>query len=66
MTQDPWRRPHCDRPEPGPVFGVALNALPKAVKRLGREQALAELAATIADPPAHTSPRVLRRGRASG
>ena len=40
---------------PGPVFGVALNALPKAVKRLGREQALAQLAATIADPPAHTS-----------
>jgi tRNA-splicing ligase RtcB len=40
---------------PGPVFGVALNALPKAVKRLGREQALVQLAATIADPPAHTS-----------
>ena len=40
---------------PGPVFGVALNALPKAVKRLGREQALAQLAATIADPAAHTS-----------
>jgi tRNA-splicing ligase RtcB len=27
----------------GPALGVALNALPKAVKRLGREQALAEL-----------------------
>jgi tRNA-splicing ligase RtcB len=40
---------------PGPVFGVALNALPQAVKRLGREQALAELAATIAHPAAHTS-----------
>jgi tRNA-splicing ligase RtcB (3'-phosphate/5'-hydroxy nucleic acid ligase) len=41
--------------KPGPVFGVALNALPKAVKRLGRERALAELAATIANPSAHVS-----------
>jgi tRNA-splicing ligase RtcB len=41
--------------QPGPVFGVALNALPKAVKRLGREQALAQLAATIAQPSEHTS-----------
>jgi tRNA-splicing ligase RtcB len=41
--------------DPGPVFGVALNALPKAVSRLGRDEALAELAATIADPAAHLS-----------
>ena len=33
---------------PGPVFGVALNALPKAVKRLGREQALAAAAGDVA------------------
>jgi tRNA-splicing ligase RtcB len=41
--------------KPGPVFGVAMNTLRRAVKRLGREQALAELAAVIADPSAHIS-----------
>ena len=41
--------------EPGPLFGVALNALPKAVKRLGREQALAELQEVVAAPERHTS-----------
>ena len=40
--------------EPGPLFGVALNALPKAVKRLGREQALADLRTVVADPDSHT------------
>jgi tRNA-splicing ligase RtcB len=40
--------------EPGPLFGVALNALPKAVKRLGREQALADLQTVVAEPDAHT------------
>ena len=39
--------------EPGPVFGVVLNALPKAVSRLGRDDALTELAAVVADPAAH-------------
>ena len=38
----------------GPVFGVALNAMPKAVKRLGREAALAELRAVVAAPEEHT------------
>jgi tRNA-splicing ligase RtcB len=40
--------------EPGPLFGVALNALPKAVKRLGRDEALAELRSVVAEPDAHT------------
>ena len=40
--------------EQGPAFGVALNAMPKAVKRLGREAALAELRAVVAAPSAHT------------
>jgi tRNA-splicing ligase RtcB len=39
--------------EQGPVFGVALGALPKAVKRLGREQALAELQLVVAAPEEH-------------
>jgi tRNA-splicing ligase RtcB (3'-phosphate/5'-hydroxy nucleic acid ligase) len=39
---------------PGPVFGVALNALPRAVKRLGREQALAELQEVVTAPERHT------------
>ena len=39
--------------EQGPVFGVALGALPKAVKRLGREQALAELQAVVAAAEEH-------------
>jgi tRNA-splicing ligase RtcB len=41
--------------EPGPLFGVALNALPKAVKRLGRDEALAELGSVVAEPEAHTA-----------
>src|SRR4051812_42688369 len=40
---------------PGPVFGVALNVMPKAVKRLGRDQALAELRDVVATPEVHTS-----------
>jgi tRNA-splicing ligase RtcB (3'-phosphate/5'-hydroxy nucleic acid ligase) len=40
--------------EQGPAFGVALNALPKAVKHLGREQALADLRGVVAAPDAHT------------
>jgi tRNA-splicing ligase RtcB len=39
----------------GPVFGVALNAMPKAVKRLGREAALAELRIVVAAPEEHTA-----------
>jgi tRNA-splicing ligase RtcB (3'-phosphate/5'-hydroxy nucleic acid ligase) len=41
--------------EQGPVFGVALNALPKAVKRLGREGALAELRLVVEAPEEHTA-----------
>ena len=41
--------------EPGPVIGVALNALPKAIKRLGREAALAELRGVAAAPEEHTA-----------
>jgi hypothetical protein len=40
--------------EPGLLFGVALNALPPAVKRLGRDEALAELGRVVAEPEAHT------------
>jgi hypothetical protein len=40
--------------EAGPVFGVALNAMPRAVKRLGREAALAELRDVLAAPDEHT------------
>ena len=38
----------------GPAVGVALNALPKAVKRLGRDGALAELGIVVAAPAEHT------------
>src|SRR5262249_34202425 len=38
----------------GPAVGVALNALPRATKRLGREAALAELAVVVAAPEQHT------------
>ena len=38
--------------EPGPVFGVALRVIPRAVKRLGRDGALAELTRVVADPAA--------------
>ena len=40
---------------PGPAYGEALRALPRAAKRLGREGALAELAVVVADPVAHTA-----------
>ncbi len=40
--------------EQGPAFGVALNAMPRAVKRLGRERALSELQAVVAAPGEHT------------
>jgi tRNA-splicing ligase RtcB len=39
----------------GPAFGVAMNALPRAVKRLGRQQALAQLRDVVATPEVHTS-----------
>jgi tRNA-splicing ligase RtcB (3'-phosphate/5'-hydroxy nucleic acid ligase) len=39
----------------GPAFGVAMNALPTAVKRLGREQALSELKDVVTAPEVHTS-----------
>src|SRR6185437_14617139 len=38
---------------PGPAIGLALRALPGAVAALGRERALAELAAVAAAPDAH-------------
>ncbi len=37
----------------GPVMGVALRAMPKAVKQLGREDALARLAEVAGAPDAH-------------
>jgi tRNA-splicing ligase RtcB len=40
--------------ERGPAVGVALNALPKAIKRLGRDEALAELQLVVAAPAEHT------------
>ena len=39
--------------QPGPVLGVALRVLPKAVKRLGEEGAKGALRAVLADPEAH-------------
>ena len=39
--------------EPGPVFGVALRVMPRAAKRLGREEALRDLAAVVAAPAEH-------------
>ena len=39
--------------QPGPRIGVALRVLPRAVKRLGRDEALAELAGVVADPEAN-------------
>src|SRR5262245_22929077 len=39
--------------QPGPVMGVAQRVLPRAVKRLGRDEALAELARVVADPAAN-------------
>jgi tRNA-splicing ligase RtcB (3'-phosphate/5'-hydroxy nucleic acid ligase) len=39
---------------PGAVFSAALDAMPRAVKRLGRDQALAELRAVVAAPEQHT------------
>jgi tRNA-splicing ligase RtcB len=39
--------------EPGPALGVALKALPRAVERLGRERALAELRTVAAAPDEH-------------
>ncbi len=37
----------------GPVMGVALRCMPRAVKRLGRDGALAHLAAVVANPGTH-------------
>jgi tRNA-splicing ligase RtcB len=39
----------------GAAFGVAMNLLPRAVKHLGREQALADIRRVVADPSAHTA-----------
>jgi tRNA-splicing ligase RtcB len=46
--------------EPGPLFGVALNALPQAVKRLGHDDALAELGVI---PGSMATPGFVVRGR---
>jgi tRNA-splicing ligase RtcB len=39
----------------GPVMGVALRCMPRAVKELGRDEALARLAAVAGAPAEHTS-----------
>jgi tRNA-splicing ligase RtcB len=40
-------------PPDGPAFRVALRVMPRAVRRLGREAALAELRAVVAAPARH-------------
>ena len=39
----------------GPVMGVALRSMPRAVKEYGRDEALARLAAVAAAPADHTA-----------
>src|ERR1700755_1832913 len=44
--------------EDGPLMGVALTSMPRAVKELGRDGALEHLATVSNDPAAHTHDRL--------
>ena len=50
----------------GPVMGVALSCMPRAVKELGRDAALERLAAVASAPAEHVGRSVLRGRSPSG